>query len=116
MLNGDIICGPSLDRVIFSCDQCYYIGIRPEDIDVLISGAARNMGDRSSTNKLDGVVVVSENLGGEGYIHVSLRDGLMISLKAKKSITEKSGDDICIGFAYNRCYLFDQDEKIIFGI
>ncbi|MDR3155898.1 MAG: ABC transporter ATP-binding protein [Holosporaceae bacterium] len=115
MPNSEIIHGPVIDSTTFNRDHGYHIGIRPEDMDIVESGSTSE-GKCVARNVLGGVVVVSENLGGEGYIHVSLKDGLMISLKAKKSISEKSGDTICFGFESNRCYLFDQNEKIISGI
>ncbi|MDR1334674.1 MAG: ABC transporter ATP-binding protein [Holosporaceae bacterium] len=113
MPNDELICGPSVEGVIFDKNCCYHLGIRPEDVDIMESAIASDM---HVDNQLQGTVVVSENLGGEGYIHVSLKNGLMISLKAKKTISEKSGDDIFMRFERNKCYLFDQNETIISGI
>jgi ABC-type sugar transport system ATPase subunit len=63
-----------------------------------------------------GRVVVAENLGGDGYIHTSLRNGLMISVRSRKSITEEPGSLVNLSFYREKCYLFDKNERIISGV
>ncbi|GHU16417.1 sugar ABC transporter ATP-binding protein [Alphaproteobacteria bacterium] len=95
--------------VKFSQSKKYQLGIRPEDIEIQ-SGNAVFMG-----NKLNGTVSLSENLGGEGYIHVTLTDGSALSIKAQKSISEQPGDSVCLGIKAHKCYLFDEQGRSIFG-
>ncbi len=91
----------------FEINKKYYLGIRPEDIHI-VNNASNNIG-----NKLNGNIVLSENLGGENFIHVSLKSGNQITLKSKNLISEKFGDAVQIAFDYKSCYLFDENGNTI---
>lgn len=94
--------------VDFNPDDTYYLGIRPEDIEV-IKEESLFFG-----NKLDGTVTLYENLGGEGFIHVKLQNGEQISIKAK-NFDIVPGMPIKLGYSYEKCYLFDKDQKTVWG-
>lgn len=95
----------------------YLFGIRPEDLDVVSQCAdnAENSKERSANN-LDGEIVLAENLGGEGFVYVNLKDGYQIMSKSKKTVMERVGEKIRLAFGYDRCYLFDEQGKTICGI
>ncbi|MBR1734760.1 MAG: ABC transporter ATP-binding protein [Alphaproteobacteria bacterium] len=86
----------------------YLFGIRPEDLEILPADSI------FFGNKLKGTVTLSENLGGEGFVHVSLADGTSITVKAK-NINVHPGDSVKLGCSYDKCYLFDKDMKTIWG-
>ena len=88
----------------------YLFGIRPEDLDVV----AQNV--KISGNTLNGEVVLAENLGGEGFVYVCLKDGYQIMSKSKKTVMEQVGEKARLAFGYDRCYLFDDKGKTICGI
>jgi ABC-type sugar transport system ATPase subunit len=88
----------------------YCLGIRPEDIEIL-SKEALFFG-----NKLEGSIFLSENLGGEGMIHLSLKDGNQITVKSKKPVVEFGHRDVKLGFHIERSYLFDAEGKTLVGI
>lgn len=88
----------------------YLFGIRPEDLDVVAQNA------KVSGNSLNGEVVLAENLGGEGFVYVSLKDGYQIMSKSKKTVLEQAGEKARLAFGYDRCYLFDKQGKTICGI
>ena len=89
--------------------KCLF-GIRPEDLDVVAQNA------KCSGNRLDGEVVLAENLGGEGFVYVNLKDGYQIMSKSKKTVLEQAGQKARLCFGYDRCYLFDEQGKTICGI
>ena len=107
---GEVI---SIDRA--DCEvkkgEKYLLGFRPEDLTV-----TEIKGDKLKKNSLVGTVVLAENLGGDGFIHVSLQNGTQINVKSNKSVTEKIGDKVSLSFNHKRCYLFDSDGNTIFGI
>jgi len=88
----------------------YLFGVRPEDLDVVVKNA------KSSGNRLDGEIVLAENLGGEGFVHVCLKNGYQIMSKSKKAVLEKIGEKARLSFGCDRCYLFDEQGKTISGI
>ncbi len=94
----------------FETHQQYYFGVRPEDIDII--------GDNSSYegNRLQGEVILAENLGGEGFVHVKLKDGYQITVKAKRPVEEKIGSIVYLAFSYQRCYLFDKKGNTLHSI
>ncbi|MDR2724101.1 MAG: ABC transporter ATP-binding protein [Holosporaceae bacterium] len=97
----------------FSCDSSkkYYLGIRPEDIKILPVNAI------PFGNKLNGTVVLSENLGGEEFIHVALKNGTQITVKVRKiSANGLIRNDVHLEFNSDNCYLFDENGNTIFGI
>jgi ABC-type sugar transport system ATPase subunit len=98
------------ENLEYETDKVYYLGVRPEDIEVLHPDAL------FFGNKLDGVVSLSENLGGEGFIHVTLGDGFSITVKSKRNITERVGNNVRLGFSIDNCYLFDGEGNAILGI
>ena len=85
----------------------YHIGIRPEDLSVYAEDA------KNVENALSGVVVLAENLGGDGFIHVALKDNSQIRVKAKNALSSCVGNGTILGCAYNKCYLFDENGKTI---
>lgn len=94
----------------YSINEQYYLGVRPEDIEVLMPNAV------FFGNHLSGSVYLFENLGGDGYIHVTLNDGKQVMSKTRRIITEKIGSEVKLGFGIDRCYLFDSDGKTLLGI
>jgi ABC-type sugar transport system ATPase subunit len=88
----------------------YYLGIRPENIEILANDSFFH------GNKLNGTIFLSENLGGEGFIHVTLKDGTQMVVKSRKIITDPVGSVVRLGFNYENCYLFDGNCNTIFGI
>lgn len=92
----------------FDPSSRYYLGIRPEDLEI-IPNESMFFG-----NKLNATVLLAENLGGEGFIHATLADGTAISMKAK-NFNAKPGDTIKVGYSYEKCYLFDKNQKTIWG-
>ncbi len=88
----------------------YLFGVRPEDLDVV----AQN--EQIAGNSLSGEVVLAENLGGEGFVYVSLKDGYQIMSKSKKTVLEQIGEEARLAFGYDRCYLFDAQGKAVCGI
>ncbi|MDR2645766.1 MAG: ABC transporter ATP-binding protein [Holosporaceae bacterium] len=89
----------------------YYLGIRPEDIEILSTDNGV-----SFENKINGTVVLSENLGGEEFVHVALKNGVLITVKTRKMLNKSSANGVCLGFSSDNCYLFDDNGDIIFGI
>jgi ABC-type sugar transport system ATPase subunit len=87
----------------------YFLGIRPEDIEIIPKDAL------IFANRLDGTISLYENFGGEGYVHVTLGDGKGISVKTKKNIAEQPGNPVRLGYAMEKCYLFDEKGNTIFG-
>jgi hypothetical protein len=61
-------------------------------------------------------MVLSENLGGEEFIHVTLKNGVLITVKTRKMINKSSANGVCLGFNADNCYLFDGNGDTIFGI
>ena len=89
-------------------DSKCFLGIRPEDIDIVE--------EDSFGNKLDGTVTLVENLGGESFIHVAMKNGHQIMAKTKKAFLGNIGSSVRLAFNYNRGYVFDENEKTIQGI
>lgn len=85
-----------------------FLGIRPEDLEIIEENVIGN--------KLDGTVVLIENLGGESFIHVALRNGCQIMAKSKKAFLGQIGSSVRLAFNYNRCYVFNENKKTICGI
>lgn len=107
--SGEEVSFNRVENLDFEVGLKYFLGIRPEDIevhqhDMIFFG-----------NRLDGVILLSENLGGEGYLHVNLRDGTQISVKSKKTIKECTGNNVRLGYAFDKCYLFDENGNTILG-
>ncbi|MDR1375570.1 MAG: ABC transporter ATP-binding protein [Holosporaceae bacterium] len=94
----------------FAQEAKYYLGIRPEDIEILPKDGL------FFGNKLDGSVFLSENLGGEGIIHISLKDGNPITVKSKKPIGESTLREVKLGFHIERSYLFGENGNTLVGI
>jgi ABC-type sugar transport system ATPase subunit len=110
LLSGEELALKSRENAKFDTSQKYLIGIRPEDIEVQTATA------EFSGNKLNGVVYLAENLGGDGYMHVMLKDKFPLSIKVRRNITEQPGDQVYLGIKIEKCYLFDENGKTIFGI
>ncbi len=107
--SGEEVSFHSNEKLNFKTGAKYFLGIRPEDIEI------QSQDTIFFGNRLDGVVLLSENLGGEGYIHVKLSDGTQVSVKAKKTIKECPGDSVRLGYVFDKCYLFDENGKTILG-
>ena len=88
----------------------YLMGVRPEDLDIVEKKT------KTSGNCLAGEVVLAENLGGEGFVHVCLKNGYQIMSKSKRAVSEQIGEKACLSFRYDSCYLFDEQGKAICGI
>ena len=96
---------------MFVSGKKYFLGIRPEDIEII------PVTDLFFGNKITGKVILSENLGGEGFVHVTLRDGSQITIKARSNImNHKPNDTVNVGFTLEKCYLFNDDGIAIYGI
>jgi ABC-type sugar transport system ATPase subunit len=100
---------PLKDGIEYDVDEGYFLGIRPENIEMLTEDSL------FFGNKLNGTIFLAENLGGEGFIHVSLKDGFQTVIKSKKMIAEPVGSSVRFGFAVENCYLFDKNGDTIFG-
>jgi len=98
------------DGIEYSKRKKYYLGIRPENVKVLVKN------ETFFGNKLEGVVALCENLGGEEFVHVALEDGMQLTSRSKKAITEHVGDKVSLGFDIDDCYLFDENEEAVFGV
>ncbi|MDR1334611.1 MAG: TOBE domain-containing protein, partial [Holosporaceae bacterium] len=101
---------PLKNDLEYAPETQYYLGIRPENIEIL--------GDDSLFfgNKLNGTIFLSENLGGEGFVHVALKDGTQMVVKSRKATTDPVGSVVRLGFSFENCYLFDENCNTIFGI
>jgi ABC-type sugar transport system ATPase subunit len=106
---GDEVSFLKKNGVEYSNDKKYFLGIRPEDIEILLPGSV------FFGNKLDGSIFLSENLGGEEFLHVTLKDNSQILVKAKNSI-ESRKSQVRLGYSFEKCYLFDETGKAIFQI
>lgn len=91
----------------FAVDHKYYIGIRPEDVNM-------NFPISDKENVVDGVVALSENLGGDGFVHVALKGRVQIRAKAKNVLPV--GNSVKLKLPSNKCYLFDEQGMTISGI
>lgn len=92
----------------YEADKEYFLGVRPEDIEVIKKDAT------FYGNLLDGTIALFENLGGEGVVHVSLNNGKQINIKTKRSISEKIDENVRLGFGIDKCYLFDDAGNNVF--
>ncbi|MDR1561264.1 MAG: ABC transporter ATP-binding protein [Holosporaceae bacterium] len=98
------------ENIEYNINSKYYLGVRPENIEILAPDAL------FFGNKLEGSVLLSENLGGEGIMHVALKNDSQITIKTKTNIIESTGNNIRLGFSIDKCYLFDEKLNTIFGI
>jgi multiple sugar transport system ATP-binding protein len=98
------------DEFRFSAGRKYYAGFRPENVRVLTPE------EDFLGNKVDGTVVLSENLGGEGFIHVILKDGTQVVARTEQNVNYQVGKQIRLGFCIDVSYLFDENGNAIFGI
>ena len=94
------ICYP--EDLKFEIGKKYFMGVRPEHIEITAPSSV------FFGNRLDSVVQLSENLGGEGVIHVLVQNSLPLNIKARKNVTSPIGTHEQIGFGFDRCYLFDE--------
>lgn len=92
----------------FDPSSRYCLGIRPEDLEIIPADSV------FFGNKLNATVLLAENLGGEGFIHVTLPDGTSVAIKSK-NFNAKPGDKVKVGYPYEKCYLFDKNQKTIWG-
>ncbi|MDR1362034.1 MAG: ABC transporter ATP-binding protein [Holosporaceae bacterium] len=102
LASGDKISLRLADDTQLGSAATYQLGIRPEDVEIQ-SEATSFLG-----NRLDGVVSLAENLGGDGYIHALLSNGEAMSVKTKRFIVERPGDRICLGIKMEKCHLFNE--------
>lgn len=94
----------------YNINDEYYVGVRPEDIEVLSPNAV------FFGNQLTGKISLFENLGGDGFVHVVLSDGKQVMCKTRRVVTEKIDSEVKLGFGIDRCYLFDHDGKTLMGV
>lgn len=104
--NGEKVTLNNISEYKFYDKSEYYLGVRPENLEIV-----EELEDFSG-NKFDATVMLVENLGGEGFVHLTLSDSSVITVKAK-DIAVNPGDKIKVGFPLEKCYLFDKDEKRI---
>jgi multiple sugar transport system ATP-binding protein len=110
MPTGEHVSLRPMERFLYDSGKKYYLGIRPEDIEMSMADI------KSQINKLRGTVVLAENLGGEEFIHVVLKNGLQVTVKTRKITAEYVKSDVHLGFSAEDCYLFDENGNTIFGI
>jgi multiple sugar transport system ATP-binding protein len=80
-------------------DQVVTVGIRPEHVE--LEGGPRD-------TRIDAVVNIVENLGGETYLHVEFAPELpLIMVKLHGSRGPNRGDRIVLHFPADKIYLFD---------
>ena len=79
------------------------LGIRPEHI---------RHGDTDGT-PIDGVVAISEQLGGESYLYCDLPNGDKIVIHTPGQTDARRGDKITMSFPPAQTYLFDADERTL---
>ncbi len=96
--------------VQYSPDKRYYLGIRPEDIDVVSKDAI------FYGNMFEGELSLLENLGGDGIAHIALSNGQQLRLKTKRIVSDKVGKTIRMGFGIDKSYLFDENGNTLMGI
>lgn len=108
--SGDHVSFKKINNRVFFADEKYYLGIRPDDIEILSPDLV------FFGNQLDGLVTLSENLGGEEIIHVTLLDGSQITVKTKQVNSVRVSDNVRLGYKIEKSYLFDVDGKAIQGI
>jgi ABC-type sugar transport system ATPase subunit len=106
----DQVSFPLKSNLEYTPETQYYLGIRPENIEILADDSL------FFGNKLNGTVFLSENLGGEGFVHVALKDGAQIIVKSKKVIADPIGSSVRFGFSFENCYLFDENGNTLLGI
>lgn len=90
----------------FDAKSACYLGIRPENLEIIKKDGV------FFGNRLDATVMLAENLGGEEIVHVVLSNGSALTVKSK-DISVNPGDKIKIGLPFEKCYLFDENEKRI---
>lgn len=96
--------GKSGDRDGDAAKSACYLGIRPENLEIIKKDGV------FFGNRLDATVMLAENLGGEGIVHVVLSNGSALTVKSR-DISVNPGDKIKIGLPFEKCYLFDENEK-----
>jgi ABC-type sugar transport system ATPase subunit len=106
---GEEVSLPKYDGIDFSEESAYFLGIRPEDIEL---PAQNNL---FFGNKMEGIVFLAENLGGDGYLHVTIQDGTQISIKTQKTTKYNVGDKVTLCYRIEKCYLFDENKKTLIG-
>lgn len=104
--NGEKVALNHPNKYKFNTKSTYYLGIRPENMEILKEK------QNFSGNKLKATVALMENLGGEGFVHVTPSDGTTITIRAK-DVNVNPGDKIKIGFSPEKCYLFDENKQAI---
>ncbi len=109
LTTGEEVSFNRIDGVNFQTESKYFLGIRPEDIEI------QSQDSIFFGNKLDGTVSLLENLGGDGYFHISLKNERQITVKIKKNIEENVGDTVKLGYAIENSYLFDEHGNTILG-
>jgi len=82
------------------------IGIRPEKILYMPEDM-----NKENILKFEGVVELTENLGGEVYIHVKVQDRNIV-IKAKGGTEKAIGEKLEIAFDINDIHAFDKETQI----
>lgn len=94
----------------YNISSKYYLGVRPEDIEVLVPEAT------FFGNQLTGTIGLFENLGGDGCVHVTLTDGSQVMSKTRRMLPDKTNSEVKLCFGIDRCYLFDSEGNTLLGI
>ncbi|MCR8725588.1 ABC transporter ATP-binding protein [Frigidibacter sp. ROC022] len=79
------------------------LGVRPED---LIAAAPDEA-------LLSGEAQITEQLGGETYVYISLSDGSMITVEIKGQAGVKAGERLDLAIADGKFHVFGEDEAVI---
>lgn len=96
------------EKVDLARGEKYSLGIRPEDL-ILSESPFDN-------NLIRGTISLTENLGGEGFVHISLSNGAQIISKDRTSVNKRVGDGVNVTFPNRKIYIFDSNGKTVSGI
>lgn len=90
-------------------DETIVLGIRPEHIFYV-----KDQTGALNSFEMDAYVEVSELMGAETYLYISIGGIQTIIARVPSSVPAKVGDKIKIAFDMSRCHLFDKKtEKVI---
>jgi multiple sugar transport system ATP-binding protein len=92
---GETVSMPRPEGVKFDTKSRYRLGIRPENIEILSPNA------EFKRNQLMGRFSLLEDLGGEGIVHLSLKDGAQITVKTKKCFFGSSTSN-CLDVSFEK--------------
>jgi len=117
-LDGRIV-GLADERIEVELDGGYRAAARCRPDGSATQGAPVTLGVRPEALNPDGVgdatipgkVYAVERLGGETYVYLNTPEGRDVTVHASGDKVIAMGDDVTIGFAAERCHLFDADGR-----